>query len=81
MPTNQSVWISASELAEYVYCHRAWWWRRSGVEVKETPQMRVGTERHEKYQAAVVQSGRGWQLGAVLIVIGILLIALWLALG
>ena len=61
-------WIKASELGEYLYCHRAWWYRVQGMETANVQELVRGTSAHE-------QHGRGnrsvsWQrsLGFILVV-------------
>lgn len=69
-------WIRASDLGEYLYCHRAWWFRLQGAESANVLGLALGTRRHARH-------GRGlrliaWQrlLAIVLIVAAVVL--LWL---
>ncbi|MGE5139265.1 MAG: hypothetical protein ACM3JD_07385 [Rudaea sp.] len=42
--------IRASEIGEYVYCHRAWWLGRvAGVENANRAQLDAGIERHRTH--------------------------------
>lgn len=43
---TNSNYITASEIAEYVYCPRGWWLRING-NTKPTAAMTVGTAYHE----------------------------------
>jgi CRISPR/Cas system-associated exonuclease Cas4 (RecB family) len=46
--------IRASEIGEYIYCHRAWWLGRvQGVENANRAQMEAGIERHRSHGQAV----------------------------
>jgi len=48
--TNGRRAIRASEIGEYVYCHRAWWVRHvEGYESANTRQMELGTSAHERH--------------------------------
>jgi CRISPR/Cas system-associated exonuclease Cas4 (RecB family) len=62
--------IRASELGEYVFCHRAWWLRHvAGYESANTRQLEWGAGAHE-------QHGRLVGLGAALRGLALLLLAL-----
>jgi CRISPR/Cas system-associated exonuclease Cas4 (RecB family) len=62
--------IRASEIGEYVFCHRAWWLRHmEGHESANTRQMELGTAAHE-------QHGRLVGLGAALRGLALLLVVL-----
>jgi len=51
-PPNDSI-IRASEIGEYVFCHRAWWLHRvRGVESAHRAQMEVGIARHAQHGRA-----------------------------
>ena len=46
--------LRASEIGEYVYCHRAWWLHRvHGLESANRAQMEAGTIRHVEHGRAV----------------------------
>jgi hypothetical protein len=50
-------WIRASEIAEYVYCRRAWWLRRvRSVASTNTAHLRAGTRHHERHGRLVQRS-------------------------
>lgn len=52
--TRASQVIRASEIGEYVYCHRAWWLGRvQGVPNANREAMTQGVERHRAHGAAV----------------------------
>lgn len=47
---NESRVIRASEIGEYIYCHRAWWLGRvKGVENANRAQMDAGMLRHRAH--------------------------------
>lgn len=73
-------WIKASELGEYLYCQRAWWYRLQGIQSSNVQELAQGTAEH-------IQHGRGlrlasWQrtLAFVLIVAAVALLLLHLML-
>ena len=69
--------IRASEIGEYVHCHRAWWLGHvEGVENANRAWMEAGTERHRAHGQ---QLGRATLMQNVAVVlIGVALVALLL---
>lgn len=50
-------WIRASEIAEYVYCRRAWWLRHvRHIAPANTRQLQAGTRHHEQHGRLVRRS-------------------------
>lgn len=64
--------IRASEVGEYVFCHRAWWLRHvAGHESTNTRQMETGTLAHERH-GRLVGLGAGLRgLAVVLVVLAV----------
>ncbi len=61
-------WIKASELGEYLYCQRAWWYRLQGYQSGNVQELAQGTAEH-------LQHGRGlrwasWQRSLAFLLIG-----------
>lgn len=49
--------IRASEIGEYVFCHRAWWLHQiQGVESANRDLMNAGTLHHQAHGHAVIRS-------------------------
>ena len=71
--------IRASEIGSYLYCRRAWWYRRQGLEPANQGQMNAGTELHRQHGRTIIlaslQSGLAWLI--LLFALGLLA---WLAL-
>ena len=62
--------IRASEIGEYIYCHRAWWLRHiGGYQSANVRELAAGTSVHE-------QHGRTVWLSGVLRVAALVLVAL-----
>jgi len=71
-------WIKASEIGEYQYCRRAWWYRLQGAQSANAPELALGTRQHARH-------GRGlrlvaWQRLAALGMIVLAVALLWLQL-
>ncbi len=71
--------IRASEIGEYIYCHRAWWLGRvQGVENANRAQLDAGIVRHRAHGVLVQRAERlrraAWTLALVALVIAIVLI-------
>ncbi len=72
--------IRASEIGEYIYCHRAWWLGRvQGVENANRAQLDAGIVRHRAHGELVQRADRlrraAVALALVALIIAIILIA------
>ena len=66
MSDNKPV-LRASEIGEYVYCHRAWWLHRvKGLESANRAQMQAGTAKHLEHGRAVQRADTMRRLAIVL---------------
>ncbi len=70
--------IRASEIGAYVYCRRAWWFKRvAGFEPQDRQALfDRGTAAHEQHGQQVRRSLRQGQLAWLLLVAGLILIGL-----
>lgn len=60
-------WIKASEIGEYLYCQRAWWYRLQGVASTNVQELALGSRQHARH-------GRGlrlvaWQRGLAIVLL------------
>ncbi len=68
--------IRASEIGEYVYCHRAWWLGRVvGVENANRAELEAGIARHQAHGRGVQRASLLGRL-AVLLLIAAFIVAL-----
>ena len=66
MPKSRSRYRRASEIGEYVYCHRAWWLHHVlGHEPGNVEALRRGTQAHAAHGAMV--RGAVWLRRAALV--------------
>ena len=49
--------IRASEIGSYLYCRRAWWYRKQGVESENKAELAAGTELHRQHGRKVLVAG------------------------
>ncbi len=73
--------IRASEIGEYIYCHRAWWLGRvMGVENANRAQLEAGIVRHRAHGQMVRRADRLGRAALVFIGIAILIAVVLIAL-
>ena len=77
-------WVTASELGEWAYCRRAWWYARRGAQHTAGPRLAAGTSGHAAIARDVAgierQRTLGVRLVAVALVLTLLLVAVLVAL-
>lgn len=66
--------IRASEIGSYLYCRRAWWYRRQGIEPSNQAELNAGTELHRRHGRGVLLAGLLQTLGYVLLLAALLLL-------
>lgn len=67
--------IRASEIAEYVYCARAWWLRRAtGAEPASSERRQAGVELHQRHGLMVRSSTVVAVLAGVVVLVAALLV-------
>ena len=66
--------IRSSDIGNYLYCRRAWWYRKQGVESENKAELVAGTELHHKHGRQVVVSALNRTLGFILLMIAIIIV-------
>ena len=72
--------IRASEIGTYLYCRRAWWYRKQGVESENQAELASGTELHRQHGRKVIAAGLLRTLGWLLLLIAFTLLVAYLTL-
>jgi len=66
--------IRSSEIGTYLYCHRAWWYRKQGVKSANEAELAAGTELHSKHGRQVLASGITRTIGLILLMVALSMI-------
>jgi CRISPR/Cas system-associated exonuclease Cas4 (RecB family) len=69
--------IRASEIGSYLYCARAWWYQRQGLESSNRAEMTAGTEIHRAHGRTVFASGLTRALGLLALLAALALLAVY----
>ena len=66
--------IRASEIGSYLYCRRAWHYRKQGVESENQAELAAGTELHSQHGRKVIASSLSRTFGLLLFLTAIVLL-------
>jgi CRISPR/Cas system-associated exonuclease Cas4 (RecB family) len=66
--------IRSSDIGTYLYCHRAWWYKRQGVESANQAELAAGTEIHVKHGRQVLASSITRTIGLILLMIALVIL-------
>jgi hypothetical protein len=66
--------IRASEVGSYLYCARAWWYQRKGIESSNQGEMTAGSELHRQHGRQVLASGLIRTLALILLLVALALL-------
>ncbi len=70
--------LRASEIGTYLYCRRAWWYRKQGVELENRAEIATGTELHRRHGRKVLAAGLLRTLGMILLLVALILLVVYL---
>ncbi len=66
--------IRSSDIGNYLYCRRAWWYRKEGFESENQAEMAAGTEIHRQHGRRVIASGLTRSLALLLLFVALILL-------
>lgn len=65
--------LRASEIGVYLYCARAWWYQKQGLESSHQAEMSAGSELHRQHGRTAIAASLTRSLGYLLLLIALLL--------
>ena len=71
MPRHNDI-ISASEVGQWVYCHRAWWLARQGATNHNVKSLARGEKVHQRHSRQVARASLLSNLSRILMIIAII---------
>lgn len=71
--------IRSSDIGSYLYCRRAWWYRKQGVESENQAELAAGTELHHKHGRQVLASTLNRTIGLMLLMIALIILVAYCA--
>lgn len=66
--------IRSSDIGNYLYCRRAWWYRQQGFESENQAELASGTELHRVHGRKVMAAGISRTLGFILLLAALVLL-------
>jgi CRISPR/Cas system-associated exonuclease Cas4 (RecB family) len=66
--------IRSSDIGSYLYCRRAWWYRKQGIESENQAELSAGTELHHKHGRQVLASTLNRTVGLILLMIALVIL-------
>lgn len=66
--------IRSSDIGTYLYCRRAWWYRKQGVESANQAELATGTEIHVKHGRQVLASSISRTIGLVSLMLALIML-------
>jgi len=67
--------IRSSDIGNYLYCRRAWWYRKQGLESDNQAELTAGTQLHQRHSRQVLVSSLSRTVGLILLMIALVLLA------
>ena len=71
--------IRASDIGSYLYCRRAWRYRKDGVESENQAEMAAGTEIHRRHGLKTLSATLLRTLGMILLLAAVLTLTAYCA--
>lgn len=71
--------IRSSEIGSYLYCRRAWWYRKTGIPSENQIELAAGTDLHRQHGRKVLIASLTRTVGLILLLLAILTLVAYLA--
>ncbi len=68
--------IRASEIGQWVYCHRAWWLARQGHRNRNVAALKAGSVAHEQHARQVAGAHRTRTLALATLALGLIILVI-----
>jgi hypothetical protein len=69
--------IRASDIGSYLYCRRAWWYRRNGFESINQAELAAGTDLHRAHGRKVIAAGLVGSVAWLVLLAALALLAIY----
>jgi len=66
--------IRSSDIGTYLYCNRAWWYKKQGFESANQAELAAGTEIHVRHGRQVLASSITRTIGLLLLMIALIML-------
>lgn len=66
--------IRSSDIGNYLYCRRAWWYKKQGFKSENRAELATGTEIHRQHGRKVMASSLNRSLGILLLLMALVLL-------
>lgn len=66
--------IRSSDIGTYLYCRRAWWYKRQGVESANQAELAAGTGLHVRHGRQVLASTLTRTAGLILLMVALVML-------
>lgn len=71
--------IRASDIGNYLYCRRAWWYRKQGVPSENKAELAAGTDLHRRHGRKVLAASLMRGVAMLLLLIALVLLTVYFA--
>jgi len=66
--------IRSSDIGTYLYCNRAWWYKKQGFESANQAELAAGTEIHVRHGRQVLASSITRTIGLILLMTALIML-------
>lgn len=66
--------IRSSDIGNYLYCRRSWWYRKNGTPSENQAELAAGTDLHQRHGRRVLVSALTRTAGLILLLAAIVLL-------